>query len=54
VLLFIVDGMGDSAITIARNYAVGAAGRLTMDRLPLTGAYTTYALQEDDPRCPTT
>lgn len=34
VLLFIGDGMGDSEITIARNYAVGAAGRLTMDRLP--------------------
>jgi alkaline phosphatase len=34
VLLFIGDGMGDSEITIARNYAVGADGRLTMDRLP--------------------
>lgn len=52
VLLFIGDGMGDSEITIARNYAVGAAGRLTMDRLPLTGAYTTYALQEADPSLP--
>jgi alkaline phosphatase len=34
VLLFIGDGMGDSEIAIARNYAAGAAGRLTMDRLP--------------------
>jgi alkaline phosphatase len=49
VILFIGDGMGDSEITIARNYAVGANGRLRMDRLPLTGAYTTYALQESNP-----
>src|SRR5262245_44793940 len=37
--------MGDSEITIARNYQVGAAGRLSMDGLPLTGEYTTYAVQ---------
>jgi alkaline phosphatase/streptomycin-6-phosphatase len=41
--------MGDSEITIARNYQVGANGRLWMDTLPLTGAYTTYALQESNP-----
>src|SRR5262249_9227927 len=52
VLLFIGDGMGDSEITAARNYAVGAAGRLAMDALPLTGAYTTYAVQELDPALP--
>ena len=46
VILFIGDGMGDSEITIARNYGVGAAGRLAMDGLPLTGAYTTYAVQK--------
>lgn len=34
MLLFIGDGMGDSEITIARNYAVGAAGRLNLDRCP--------------------
>ena len=34
VIMFLGDGMGDSEITIARNYAVGAAGRLTMDSLP--------------------
>ena len=34
VILLIGDGMGDSEITIARNYSVGAAGRLTMDRCP--------------------
>jgi alkaline phosphatase/streptomycin-6-phosphatase len=52
VLLFIGDGMGDSEITAARNYAVGAAGRLAMDALPLTGAYTTYAVREMDPDVP--
>ena len=52
VILLIGDGMGDSEITIARNYQVGAAGRLAMDTLPLTGAYTTYAVQKDDPTLP--
>jgi alkaline phosphatase/streptomycin-6-phosphatase len=41
--------MGDSEITAARNYQVGANGRLSMDTLPLTGEYTTYALQESNP-----
>jgi alkaline phosphatase len=49
VILLLGDGMGDSEITIARNYQVGAGGRLWMDTLPLTGAYTTYALQESNP-----
>src|ERR1700712_2834866 len=44
VIFFLGDGMGDSEITIARNYQVGADGRLRMDTLPFTGAYTTYAL----------
>lgn len=52
VILFIGDGMGDSEITIARNYHVGAAGRLNMDSLPLTGAYTTYSVEETDPGLP--
>jgi alkaline phosphatase len=52
VILLIGDGMGDSEITIARNYQVGAAGRLSMDKLPLTGAYTTYAVQKAHPRLP--
>jgi len=52
VILFIGDGMGDSEITAARNYAVGAAGRLAMDALPMTGAYTTYSIQESDPSLP--
>jgi alkaline phosphatase len=52
VILLIGDGMGDSEITIARNYQVGAAGRLAMDSLPLTGAYTTYAVQKANPKLP--
>lgn len=52
VILFIGDGMGDSEITIARNYVRGAAGRLAMDTLPLTGEYTTYSVQEDNPSLP--
>ena len=52
VILFIGDGMGDSEITIARFYAAGAGGRLAMDTLPFTGAMTTYAVAEDDPRRP--
>ncbi len=45
VILLIGDGMGDSEITIARNYVHGAAGRFPgIDALPLTGQYTTYSL----------
>ncbi|WP_445284755.1 alkaline phosphatase [Streptomyces sp. DSM 118148] len=47
VILLIGDGMGDSEITLARDYTVGAHGRLNMDRFPLTGAYTTYAVHAD-------
>ncbi len=48
VILLIGDGMGDSEITIARNYQYGAGGRLPgIDALPLTGQYTTYSLNKD-------
>jgi alkaline phosphatase len=49
VILLIGDGMGDSEITIARNYQYGAAGRLNMDALPFTGSATTYSLLETNP-----
>lgn len=52
VILMIGDGMGDSEITIARNYWVGAAGHLALDTLPLTGEYTTYSVREDNPKLP--
>ena len=45
VILFIGDGMGDSEITIARNYQHGANGRLRLDTLPLTGAEVRIAAQ---------
>lgn len=48
VILLIGDGMGDSEITSARNYQYGAAGKLPgIDAPPLTGQYTTYALDKD-------
>lgn len=52
VILFVGDGMGDSEITIARNYEVGAAGTLAMDTLPMSGAYTTYSVKRGDPETP--
>ncbi len=45
VILLIGDGMGDSEITLARNYARGAAGYFEgIDALPMTGQYTHYSL----------
>ena len=52
VILLIGDGMGDSEITAARNYAYGAAGRMALDTLPLTGEMTTYSVLETDPTAP--
>lgn len=52
IIFFLGDGMGDSEITAARNYYVGAVGRMAMDTLPFTGEVTTYALQESDPSKP--
>ncbi len=48
MILLIGDGMGDSEITLARNYEKGAGGFFAgLDALPLTGQYTTYALQKN-------
>lgn len=44
VILMIGDGLGDSEITMARNYAVGAAGRLAIDEFPHTAASTTFSV----------
>ncbi len=47
VILLIGDGMGDSEITVARNYAVGAGAFFKgLDALPVTGQYTHYALDK--------
>lgn len=48
VILLIGDGMGDSEITIARNYAEGAGGYFKgIDALPMTGHYTHYSLERE-------
>ncbi|MDN5582429.1 MULTISPECIES: alkaline phosphatase [unclassified Corynebacterium] len=48
VILLIGDGMGDSEITAARNFAEGASGSFKgIDALPVTGQYTHYSLNED-------
>ena len=52
IILLIGDGMGDSEITVARNYEYGADGRMALDTLPLTGAMTTYSVLEADPQSP--
>lgn len=45
VILLIGDGMGDSEITAARNFAYGAGGAFPgIDALPITGQYTHYSL----------
>ncbi|GHG51866.1 alkaline phosphatase [Streptomyces griseocarneus] len=46
VILLVGDGMGDSEITAARDYTVGAGGRLAMDRLPMTGTSLTHSVDE--------
>ena len=56
VIFFLGDGMGDSEITIARNYALGAAGRFgasTRSRSPASTRRTSVAGGEAR-RSPTT
>jgi alkaline phosphatase len=45
VILFIGDGMGDSEVTSGRYYQYGAAGRLNVDKLPITGFQTTWSVK---------
>jgi alkaline phosphatase/streptomycin-6-phosphatase len=53
VIFLLGDGMGQSEITIARNYYYGAGGRLPgIDTPPLTGDITTYAVEEKAPATP--
>lgn len=48
VILLIGDGMGDSEITAARNFAHGAGGMFKgLDALPIAGQYTHYSLHKD-------
>jgi alkaline phosphatase len=46
VILIIGDGMDDQQITIARNYLVGANGRLLLDELPMRGAVQILAIED--------
>lgn len=49
VILLIGDGMGDAELAVARSYAYGATGTFpSLDALPFTGQYATYALNPDD------
>lgn len=49
VILLIGDGMGDSEITAARNFAQGAGGMFKgIDALPFTGQYTHYSLHKEN------
>jgi len=43
VILLIGDGMGTSHVLAARALSAGVAGRLFMERLPVSGTLTTYA-----------
>jgi alkaline phosphatase len=46
VILIIGDGMDDQQITIARNYLVGAQGRLLLDDMPMRGAVQILATED--------
>lgn len=48
VILVIGDGTANQELTLARNYQWGAGGQIPgIDQLPLSGDYTTYALNKD-------
>ncbi len=46
VILIIGDGMDEQQITIARNYLVGARGKLTLDTLPLRSAAQVLTIED--------
>ncbi|MGB3861960.1 MAG: alkaline phosphatase [Candidatus Aminicenantaceae bacterium] len=46
VILMIGDGMGLTHITAARTIVLGAHGRLTIERLPVTGIIDHYSADE--------
>jgi len=48
VILVIGDGTANQELTLARNYQWGAGGQIPgIDQLPLSGDYTTYALDKN-------
>jgi len=52
VILIIGDGMDDHQITIARNYLVGARGRLSLDALPVRSVVQVLTVSEEEPETP--
>lgn len=49
VILIVGDGMDDHQITIARNYMMGARGRLTLDAMPVRSAAQVLTVSNEDP-----
>lgn len=49
VILIVGDGMDDHQITIARNYLVGARGRLILDTMPLRSTAQVLTVSDDEP-----
>ncbi len=47
IILLIGDGMGRTHLTAARERSYGARGRLSMERAPVVGQVSTYAVHED-------
>jgi alkaline phosphatase len=53
VIFLLGDGMGVSEITVARDYALGAAGQFKgLDSFTLAGTVSTYPVSESDPTKP--
>ena len=50
VILLVGDGMDDHQITIARDFLVGAGGRLVLDGMAHRSAVQTLTVAEEDPR----
>src|SRR6478752_1127136 len=46
IILLIGDGMGQTHVDATRERYYGAAGRLSMEKLPALGAVKTYAVEE--------
>lgn len=49
VILIVGDGMDDHQITIARNYLVGASGKLLLDTMPLRSVAQILTITDEDP-----
>lgn len=52
VILIVGDGLDDQQITIARNYLVGAGGRLQLDEMPYRGVAQVQTVDADNPDMP--